>query len=194
MEWYMQWELDFLYFLQGIHNPVLDKVMVAITFLGDVGIFWILLTIVMLLTKKYRRCGIGMAISLVLMLLVGDVVLKHLFMRSRPCWIDTSVGLLVQLPKDYSFPSGHTFASFVSAVTIFLHYKKEGIAALVLAALISFSRLYLFVHFPTDVLTSIVLGTGVAVLVWFLMNRYEARKKSGEEVLAEQAAAGQEQD
>lgn len=180
MEWYMQWELDFLYFLQGLHSPVLDKIMVAITMLGEGGALWIIVAIAMLLQKKYRRCGIGMAISLVLMLLIGNVALKHLFMRSRPCWIDTNVGLLVHLPKDYSFPSGHTFASFVSAVTIFLHYKKEGIVALVLAALISFSRLYLFVHFPTDVLASIVLGTCIAFLVWFFMNRYDERKKHKE--------------
>lgn len=176
----MEWEFSFLYFLQGLHSPLLDRLMMAFTALGDMGIFWILLALVMLFRKKYRRCGIGMAISLVLMLIVGDVVLKHLFMRARPCWIDTSVELLIQLPKDYSFPSGHTFASFVSAVTIFLHHKKEGIAALVLAVLISFSRLYLFVHFPTDVLASIVLGTSIAFLVWFFMNRYEEKKKSKE--------------
>ena len=168
----MNWEFDFLYFLQELHQPLLDKIMVALTTLGDAGIFWILLAAVMLCTKKYRRCGICMAVSLILMLITGNVILKHLFMRDRPCWIDPSVQLLVAVPKDYSFPSGHTFASFASAVTILLHHKKEGIAALVLAVLISFSRLYVFVHFPTDVLTSVVLGTGVALLVWFLETRY----------------------
>lgn len=176
----MDWEFSFLYFLQGLHNPVLDKVMMALTTLGDMGAIWIIIALVMLLQKKYRRCGIGMAISLILMLIIGDGILKHLFMRDRPCWLDTSVELLIRLPKDYSFPSGHTFASFASAVTVFLHYKKEGIAYLVLAALISFSRLYLFVHFPTDVLASIVLGTSVAFLVWFFMNRFEEWKKGKE--------------
>lgn len=173
----MEWEFSFLYFLQGLHSPLLDKLMMAFTTLGDMGAIWIIITIVMLLRKEWRRCGICMAISLVLMLIVGDGILKHLFMRDRPCWIDTSVELLIHLPRDYSFPSGHTFASFVSAVTIFLHDRKGGIAALVLAALISFSRLYLFVHFPTDVLASIVLGTSIAFLVWFFMNRYEEWKK-----------------
>lgn len=176
----MDWEFSFLYFLQELHNPVLDKLMVGITMLGDAGIIWILIALAMLFSKKYRKCGIGMAISLVLMLLLGNVILKNLFMRERPCWIDTSVALLVKNPHDYSFPSGHTFASFVGAVTILLNHKKEGIAALVLAVLISFSRLYLFVHFPTDVLASIVLGTGIAFLVHFLVEKYMRRKASNE--------------
>lgn len=171
----MSWEFDFLYFLQTLHQPVLDKIMVFFTMLGDAGIIWILLALVMLCTKKYRRCGICMALSLVLMLLIGNVVLKHLFMRERPCWLDPEVPLLVAIPKDYSFPSGHTFASFASAVTILLHYKKEGIAAMITAVLISFSRLYVFVHFPTDVLASIVLGTAVALLVWYLDKKYHEK-------------------
>ena len=138
----MDWEFSFLYFLQNLHNPLLDKLMVMITTLGEEGIIWIVLALVMLCTKKYRVCGIGVAISLVLMLLTGNIFLKHLIMRDRPCWIDTTVELLVASPSSYSFPSGHTFASFVSAVTIFLHHKKEGIVALVLAVLISFSRMF----------------------------------------------------
>ena len=174
----MDWEFSFLYFLQGLHHPLLDKFMVAITTLGDEGIIWIVIALAMLCTKKYRTCGIGMAISLILMLLTGNIFLKHLFMRERPCWIDTSVELLIASPSSYSFPSGHTFSSFVSAVTIFLHHKKEGIVALVLAALISFSRMYLFVHFPTDVLASIILGTAIAIGVYFVMKRVKSKDKA----------------
>ena len=174
----MDWEFSILYFLQGLHQPWLDKLMVAITTLGEEGIIWIVLALAMLCTKKYRTCGIGVAISLVLMLLTGNIFLKHLIMRDRPCWIDTTVELLVASPSSYSFPSGHTFASFVSAVTIFLHHKKEGIAALVLAVLISFSRMYLFVHFPTDVLASVVLGTGIAIGVYFAMKRVKIKSKA----------------
>lgn len=167
----MEWEFSFLYFLQKFHQPLLDKFMVFITTLGDEGIIWIAIAILMLCLKKYRVCGIGMAISLILMLLTGNIFLKHFFMRERPCWIDTSIELLIASPSSYSFPSGHTFSSFVSAVTIFLHYKKEGIAALILATLISFSRMYLFVHFPTDVLASVILGTGIAIAVYYCMKK-----------------------
>ena len=174
----MDLEFSILYFLQGLHQPWLDKLMVAITTLGEEGLIWIVLALAMLCTKKYRTCGIGVAISLVLMLLTGNIFLKHLIMRDRPCWIDTTVELLVASPSSYSFPSGHTFASFVSAVTIFLHHKKEGIVALVLAVLISFSRMYLFVHFPTDVLASVVLGTGIAIGVYFAMKRVKIKSKA----------------
>ena len=72
--------------------------------------------------------------------------------------------MLIAVPKDYSFPSGHTFASFAAAVSVFLYYKKAGTAAIILAFLIGFSRLYLFVHFPTDVLAGFVIGVMIALL------------------------------
>jgi len=168
----MDWEFSFLYFLQKLHNPLLDKVMVFITSLGNDGLLWIALAVIMLFFKKYRKCAISIGLSLILMELIGNVILKELIMRDRPCWIDPAVELLVKAPSSYSFPSGHTFAGFASAVTVFLNHKKEGIAAIVLAALIAFSRMYIFVHFPTDILGGIVFGIGVAVLVYFIVHRW----------------------
>ena len=98
-------------------------------------------------------------------------MIKNIVARERPCWIDNTVNLLIANPKDFSFPSGHTLASFEAAVTIFLFNKKVGIPAIILAALIGFSRLYLFVHFPTDVLGGIILGTVIAVSVYFAGNK-----------------------
>ncbi len=111
-----------------------------------------------LILPKYRKCGVRMAIALILDLILCNLVLKPLAARPRPCWIDEQVKLLVAAPKDYSFPSGHSAASFAAAVSIFVMHKKEGAAALILACLIAFSRLYLFVHFPTDVLAGIAVG------------------------------------
>ena len=163
----MNWEFSFLYFLQSLHNPVLDKIMVFITSLGNEGLLWIGIAVVMVFFKKYRKCAISMGISLLLMELVGNVILKDLIMRERPCWIDPSIELLVKAPSSFSFPSGHTFAGFAASVTIFLNHKREGIAAIAVASLIAFSRMYLFVHFPTDILGGIVLGIVVAALVYF---------------------------
>lgn len=168
----MKWEFSFLYLLQELHNPVLDKIMVFITSLGDGGMLWIGLAVIMLFFKKYRKCAFGIAVSLLLMELIGNVILKELIMRERPCWIDPNVVLLVKSPSSYSFPSGHTFAGFAAAVTIFLNHKKEGIIAIVMAALIAFSRMYIFVHFPTDILGGMVFGTGVAVLAFFIVHRF----------------------
>lgn len=181
----MDWEFSFLYFLQELHNPVLDKVMLFITSLGNEGLVWIGIAVVMLFFKKYRKCAISVGVSLLLMELVGNVILKDLIARSRPCWIDPTVELLLKAPSSYSFPSGHTFAGFAASVSIFLNHKKAGIAAIVVASLIAFSRMYLFVHFPTDILGGMVFGTGIAVLVFLGMKKFapmiqaklEARKK-----------------
>ena len=168
----MNWEFDFLYLLQELHNPVPDKIMVAITTLGDAGLIWILLAVALLFTKKYRKYGATMALALIMMLVFGNGILKNIFMRERPCWIDTGVALLIENPHDYSFPSGHTFSSIAAATVILLRNKKAGIVAMVLAVLIAFSRMYLFVHFPTDILASLFLGVITAVIAHVLVNKY----------------------
>ena len=91
--------------------------------------------------------------------------MKNMVARPRPCWLDPSVQLLIAVPKDYSFPSGHTLASVISATILTAMKVKFGAAAVWLAALIGFSRLYLYVHFPSDVLTAAVLGLGIGLLV-----------------------------
>lgn len=155
-------EFGFLYFLQGLHTPLVDKLMVLVTSLGDHGLFWILLGLVLFAIPRTRLMGGCMLASIAIGFLLGNVVLKNLAARERPCWLDPTVQLLVRVPKDYSFPSGHTLVSFEGAVTIFLFNRKWGIPALMLAVLIGFSRLYLFVHFPTDVLGGAVLGIVIA--------------------------------
>jgi len=164
-------ELEILQYIQNIHNVILDHIMVGATYSGSLGAIWILLAIFFILTKKYRLCGITMIISLIMCFLVGNVLLKNIIARSRPCWIDSSVALLIKNPTDYSFPSGHTLASFASAMTIFLYHKKEGIIALIWASLIGFSRLYLFVHYPTDVLGSILLGIAISIIVTLMVKK-----------------------
>ena len=105
-----------------------------------------------------------MFLALLLMLIIGNLTLKPLVARIRPYEFAHHVRLIIDTPTDFSFPSGHTFASFASAVSIFLFHKKEGFIALTLAALIAFSRLYLYVHFPTDILAGIILGIIVAFI------------------------------
>ena len=171
----MDWEFSFLYFLQELHNPILDKIMVFITKLGNGGLLWIGLAVVMLFFKKYRKCAISIGIALVFKELLGNMILKELIMRERPCWIDPTVELLIKSPSGFSFPSGHTFDAFASSFTIFLNHKKEGIAAMVVASLIAFSRMYVFVHFPTDILGGMILGIGVAVLAYFIVHRWGSK-------------------
>lgn len=111
-------DFSILYVLQHLHNAVLDRVMVGITSLGNAGWIWIALTAVFLILPKYRKCGVRMAIALILDLILCNLVLKPLAARPRPCWIDEQVKLLVAAPKDYSFPSG-PFGSFVCGGSLY---------------------------------------------------------------------------
>ena len=155
----MNIELSILDWIQTLHMPFLDKIMVFITRLGDAGIIWIVLSIVLLLIPKTRKSGAVMVVALVVDVLLCNIVLKNLVARTRPYDVNTGVHLLVAKLHDYSFPSGHTAASFASVTTLYLAgEKKLWKFALVLACLIAISRLYLYVHYPTDVLGGILFG------------------------------------
>ena len=167
----MSWEFDFLYALQNIHNPVLDKIMIVLSTIGDAGLLWIGVAILLICMKKYRKCGLQVAVAMLLTFIVGNLILKNMIHRDRPCWIDPSITLLVKSPSDFSFPSGHSMNGFTASVSILLCDKKLGIVAVILAAAIAFSRLYNFVHFPTDVIAGIVIGIVSALFVNYLFQR-----------------------
>lgn len=132
--------------------------MVGITHLGDKGIVWILLALGLFVQPKTRKHGAAVIAALGLSLLVCNLMLKPFVARIRPCDINTAVQLLVAKPDDYSFPSGHTAASFAAVGALYFTHWRYWKWASVLAALIAFSRLYLYVHFPTDVLAGAMLG------------------------------------
>ena len=133
-----------LHWIQNnISCPFLDAVVPKLTMLGNAGIIWILAGVLLLCTKKYRRQGALVLMGLLVGLLVGNVALKHLVARSRPCWLDPSVQLLIATPTDYSFPSGHTLSSTIAATILTKTDRRFGYAAISLAVLIALSRLYL---------------------------------------------------
>lgn len=149
-----------------LHCGVMDFIMPKITLLGDVGAVWVILAIVLLISKKYRKYGLALLGALIVGVLVGNVCLKQLIARPRPCWLE-DVTLLISNPTDFSFPSGHTLASVIGAYVLTAANRKFGLFAIPLAVLISFSRLYLYVHFPSDVLASVVIGVGIGcAAVW----------------------------
>lgn len=161
----MAWEFDVLNWIQeNLRSGFLDMLMPAITFLGNGGWFWIALTLIGFIPKATRKYAFISAFALICCLVFGNMILKPLIARIRPYDIQTGVQLLIEKPHDYAFPSGHTQASFATATAIFFKDKRWGIAALALAALIAFSRLYLFVHYPTDVLAGILFGVGYAII------------------------------
>ena len=183
----MSIELKILDWFQTLHTPVLDKIMTSITKLGDAGIFWIILTLLFLIIPKMRKTGIIMAAALIMDLLICNVAVKNLVARTRPYDVNTGIQLLVAKLHDYSFPSGHTAASFASVTALyFAGEKKLWKPALVLACLIAVSRLYLYVHYPTDVLGGMVFGILAGYvgyrLVKFLEAKISGRKNAGKQV------------
>lgn len=168
-------ELSILYALQGIHSGILDALMVFITNLGNVGAIWLVAAAVCLLMKRTRMIGLGMMIAIAIAFIVGDVALKPLTARVRPCNLDTAVSMLIARPDGFSFPSGHTSAAFSATTVLYLAKSRLRVPATVLALLVAFSRLYLFVHFPTDVLAGALLGVCCGWLGWYLCRPLAAR-------------------
>ena len=172
----MSWEFDFLYALQKMHGPVWDSIMVFLSALGNAGILWIAIGVFLCIFPKYRKWGFQMIAAMALTFLVGNLILKNLIARERPCWLDSQVPLLLESPKDYSFPSGHSLNGFTAATTLLFFDRRLGIPAVILASLIAFSRLYLFVHFPTDVFVGIVMGLVIATAVDCVFKMKERKK------------------
>lgn len=171
----------------NIKCAFLDAVMPIITKFGDGGVFWILVAVVLVCLPKHRRAGLGMGIALLLGVLVCNVTLKPLIARPRPydyqlANFGQTISLLISAPRDFSFPSGHTLASFESATALLLYDRRFGIPAAVLAVLVAFSRLYLYVHYPTDVFCAMVLGIlfGLAgyLLSGIVMKKVRAKKEA----------------
>ena len=150
-------ELSFLYSIP--RTQMLDTFFLIITKIaGSYGQLWIAVGAALLIPKKTRQTGIAVLISYLGVFVFGQFILKNLFNRPRPCHIDQSFELLVKRPTSSSFPSTHSAWAFGAATAIFMRFKKPGIVAFIIAALIAFSRMYLFLHFPTDVLCGIIFG------------------------------------
>lgn len=177
--WAVSFDLPILdYIRTHLTFPILDKAMPIITMFGDGGVFWIAIALLCLIIPKTRKTGWSMGAALLLGLLVCNVTLKPLIARIRPYDLHAqltgeTIKLLVKTPHDFSFPSGHTIACFEACTALMLKNKWAGIPATILAFLVAISRLYLYVHYPTDVLFSLVagiffglLGTGIVSLVY----------------------------
>lgn len=166
---------------QHLQCAFLDTVMPIITRFGDEGIFWIIVAVVLICIPKTRKAGLSVALAMLAGWIVGNLFLKNAVARVRPYDVQEGVILLIDKLSSYSFPSGHTLVSFEAATALSLHYRKWGIAALVLAVLVAFSRLYLFVHYPTDVLGGAVLGIAFGLVASKVIDRiYTAIEKRKE--------------
>ncbi|MBO4264906.1 MAG: phosphatase PAP2 family protein [Clostridia bacterium] len=171
------WDIDILLWIKAnIWCPFLDFLMPLITYLGEYGAFWIAVAAIMLCSKKYRKIGIMLGISYIFGIAFGNGVLKNLVARERPYThleYETfqNLTLLIKTPWDYSFPSGHTLVCFeASGVLMFTKRKPLGYIALAIGIAVAFSRIYLLVHYPTDVFGGMILGFVFGIFGYLLGN------------------------
>lgn len=167
--------LDFTildYIRDNLSNTLLDKIMPLFTHLGDAGIIWILIAVYLLIMKKYRKYGIMMVLALILDFLLCNILLKEIVGRARPFEVRPYIDIIINKPQDPSFPSGHTAISFAAASVLFYMDKRTGIFSIIIASIIAFSRLYLYVHYPTDVLSGIIVGVLCGVISINIYKRY----------------------
>lgn len=159
-----------------VRTPLLDEIMVFITTLGNGGMIWIAATILLLIPKKTRKAGIMSGVALLGSLIINNNIIKNIVQRPRPFVTFTDLQILIPTPSEFSFPSGHTSSSFAAAGVFYSNLpKKFGVPAVILAGLIGLSRLYVGVHYPTDVIAGIIMGillsSGAELLVNFIAKK-----------------------
>lgn len=179
-----QWDLSVLDAIAARRTPFFDAIFPFITKLGNAGVIWILFAALLLCFKKTRRLGICAALALILDLLLCNILLKPMVARVRPYAL-REVTLLVPAPGDASFPSGHAAAAFAFAMALAFRKSRLAIPALLLAALISFTRLYLYLHFPTDVFGGIAVGIVCAAAACLLEAKLPKNRRLAEPDLQE---------
>ena len=160
-----------LYIKNNMHGYIMDKAMVIITSLGNGGAIWILIAVLLMIKKKYRKIGFMVLGALILSTILGEGILKHVVQRIRPSADIPEINMLIAKPLSYSFPSGHAASSFAVAGVLSKYFKKYAPEFLGLASLIAFSRLYLYVHYPTDVLAGIILGLICSRIIIYIFNK-----------------------
>lgn len=172
--------LDFIH--NTLSNSVMDLIMVCITYSIEYGAMAILVFIVMMCIKKMRKTGFAVMGATLSVLLFGELILKHIVCRPRPFVINGAIELIIKAPSGFSFPSSHTATCFAMATAIYLFHKRLGIIAYIYAALVAFSRMYLYVHYPSDVIGGIILGIccgiGATALVKLICKKAENQRES----------------
>ncbi len=162
---------DYILFIieKYVHNRYLDFIMPIVTFTGNLGIIWFLIAIGLILDKPYRAIGNSVILTLIIGTIVGEGIVKHIVKRVRPCNKQDNINGLSLKPISYSFPSGHTLSSFAAAEMLSLYFTQYRLVFMSIAFLIALSRLYLYVHYPTDVIAGFILGLLCSKIIFIIL-------------------------
>ena len=175
-----------LWLQDNLRNPILDSIFVFITTLGNAGIIWALIAIILLIVKATRKAGVCCITAGLAILILNEGLIKHLINRARPFTQVEGLTILIKAPGSSSFPSGHTATSFAATTVMLLMLpKKYSIPALILASSIAFSRLYVGVHYPTDVLGGLIMGVIYGLIGFFAGGRFYDRIEEKQKLKAE---------
>lgn len=154
--------------LQFYHHHWLNESMKLISSCGDFGMSWLIIILITNTIDQTRRMSIDMLIALIAATLIGQITIKSIVRRKRPCHTFPDVQLLIPTPSDLSFPSGHTTSSFACSTVMIFFYPWLGILGYIYATLTAISRLYLFVHYLSDVICGMLLGIIIGICTCFL--------------------------
>lgn len=178
IEYIRAFDNSMLEFIQrNMRSGALDMLMPYVSYLGSGGFIWIVAAFALLFKKRNRVAAVAVIIALILCALIGNLGLKPLFARLRPYELKPDMVLLIPRLADFSFPSGHTMSSFAAALVMFRRSRRLGACAFIVGAAIAFSRLYLYVHYPTDVIGGVIFGLAAGFAALRLSNAI-ARKSA----------------
>ena len=178
MEFISSIDNAFINFILNIQNDFLTGFFKVFTFLGDKGILWIAIGLILLIPKKTQKIGIVYIASLAFSTLFSELVFKHIVCRERPFISDSSIKLLIPAVSGYSFPSSHSASSFCCATALYLQNKKWGRCAYVISSFIAISRMYFTVHYFTDVVVGCLWGVISAIIIYAVFKKIENRTKA----------------
>ncbi|MGL4654293.1 MAG: phosphatase PAP2 family protein [Sarcina sp.] len=168
-------DISMMYKAQDLHNPILNSIMIFFTKIGDIGLVWLVLAFVFLFFKKTRKAGILIYLSQLLNIIVVTI-LKDTIQRPRPFLTLTDLHPLISLPTSYSFPSGHASSAFAGALIVAYMFKKWIVPAYIVAIGIALSRVYLGVHYPSDIIVGAIIGTLSSIIIIVLYNKILSKK------------------
>ena len=151
--------------ISKLHKEKLNRWMIVITKMANNGMVWFAVSVPFLFNRGYRNIGVKIILALLLSGFIGEIVIKHIVARSRPTKFLLQEEMLIKEPRSYSFPSGHTSSSFAASCMLASCFGMVSIPAFIFSVLIAFSRVYLRVHYPTDVLAGALLGSICSLLV-----------------------------